>query len=249
MSNRIFPDRESLIDGAAAYIAELAVKAIADRGCFTLALSGGKTPRPIYARLAAAPHAGRIDWPQVRIFFGDERCVAPQDERSNYHTARGALLDHVPLAAGNVHRIRGEDDPEKAAAQYISELESAFGGKSGAGAPHSGFDLILLGMGDNGHTASLFPGLPAVTERSIWVMAQYVEVMSMWRVTMTPALINASRNVAFMVSGADKAGMLSRVLDGPYQPVVLPSQSIKPANGELRWLLDAPAAARLRQSA
>jgi len=249
MSRQIFPDRESLIEGAATYIADLAVKAIADRGSFTLALSGGNTPRPIYARLAVAPHLERIDWPHVQIFFGDERCVPPQDQRSNYHMACGALLDHVPIAGGNVHRIRGQDDPEKAAAQYIRELESTFGGKSGAGAPHSGLDLILLGMGDNGHTASIFPGLPAVTERSRWVMAQYVEVMSMWRVTMTPPLINAARNVAFMVSGADKADMLSRVLEGPYQPVVLPSQSIKPANGELRWLLDAPAAARLRKSA
>jgi 6-phosphogluconolactonase len=249
MSRQIFADRDSLIDRAAAYIADLAVKAIADRGCFTLALSGGNTPGPVYARVAIARRAGIIDWSRVRIFFGDERCVPPDDERSNYHMARGALLDHVPVPTGDIHRIRGEDDPEKASAQYISELENTFGGKSGAGAPNSGFDLILLGMGDNGHTASLFPGLPAVTERSRWVMAQYVEVMGMWRVTMTPAIINAARNVVFLVSGAEKAEMVCKVLEGPYQPVVLPSQIIKPVNGELRWLMDSPAAARLQKAA
>jgi 6-phosphogluconolactonase len=249
MSIQISPDRQTLIESAAAYIAELAAKGIRDSGRFTLALSGGNTPRPVYARLAQPPYAGHIDWSRVHIFFGDERCVPPQDERSNYYMARAALLDHVPIPAGNVHRIRGEDQPETAAAQYISELQDAFGGKSGAGAPNSGFDLILLGMGDNGHTASLFPGLAGVTEGSRWVMAQYVEVMTMWRVTMTPVLINAARNVAFLVSGSDKAGMLSRVLEGPYEPVVLPSQSIKPDKGELRWLLDAPAAANLPKKA
>ena len=113
--------------------------------------------------------------------------------------------------------------------------------------PPEGFDLILLGMGDNGHTASLFPGLAAVTETVRWVMAHYVEVVGMWRVTMTPVIINAARQVAFLVSGAKKAEMLQRVLEGPYQPVVLPSQIIKPVSGELHWLLDQPAAARLRR--
>jgi 6-phosphogluconolactonase len=176
------------------------------------------------------------------------RC-ARRVARSNYHMARDALLDHVSVAPGNIHRIRGEDDPESASTQYISELENSFGGKSGAGAPDSGFDLILLGLGDNGHTVSLFPGLPAVTERHRWVMAQYVEVMGMWRVTMTPTIINAARSVVFLVSGADKAEMVCKVLEGPYQPVVLPSQTIEPVTGELRWLMDSPAAAQLRIAA
>ena len=218
MSIQIFPDRQTLIESAAAYTAELAVKSIRDSGRFTLALSGGNTPRPVYARLTQPPHVGHIDWSRVHIFFGDERCVPPQDERSNYHMARAALLDQVPFPAGNVHRIRGEDQPESAAAQYISEIETAFGGSSGAGAPNSRFDLVLLGMGDNGHTASLFPGLAAVTETSRWVMAQYVEVMTMWRVTMTPVLINAARNVAFLVSGSDKAEVLARSSRGHINP-------------------------------
>ncbi len=244
----VYPDSESLISGAADFLAYLAGRAIAERGRFTLALSGGSTPRPLYSRLATGDYRDRIDWPKVLIFFGDERCVPPDDPRSNYLMVRTALLDQVPLAPGNIFRIQGEEAPEKAAADCTDALQRTFGGDPAAGGPpFEGFDLILLGMGDNGHTASLFPGLAAVTEPGRWVMAQYVEVAGMWRVTMTPVIFNAARQVVFLVSGAQKAGMLHRVLEGPYQPVVLPSQIIKPASGELHWLLDAPAAAKLKR--
>jgi len=244
----VYPDNDSLIRGAADFIVELAVQAIAARGRFTLALSGGNTPRPLYARLATPAYRDRIDWAKVHIFFGDERCVPPDDPRSNYRMVREALLDQVPLPAGNVHRLRGEDPPEQAAADYARVLQKTFGGDAAAGGPPpEGFDLILLGMGDNGHTASLFPGLAVVTETRRWVMAQYVEVAGMWRLTLTPVLINAARQVAFLVSGGGKAEVLHRVLEGPYQPVALPSQIIKPSHGELRWLLDATAAAKLRR--
>jgi 6-phosphogluconolactonase len=153
----------------------------------------------------------------------------------------------VPLPPENIYRIRGEDAPEKAAADYTDVLQNTFGGDQIAGPPTEGFDLVLLGMGDNGHTASLFPGLVKVMETFRWVMALYVEVVGMWRVTMTPVVINAARQVAFLVSGANKADMLQRVLEGPYQPVVLPSQIIKPGSGELHWLVDEPAAAKLRR--
>jgi 6-phosphogluconolactonase len=244
----VYPDKESLISGAADFITGLAAQAIAARGRFTLALSGGNTPRPVYARLATAGYRDRIDWSKVQVFFGDERCVPPDDPQSNYLMVRTALLDQVPLPAGNIHRIRGEEAPEKAAADYANALQSTFGGDAAAGGPPpEGFDLVLLGMGDNGHTASLFPGLAAVTETVRWVMPLYVEVVGMWRVTMTPVVINAARRVAFLVSGAQKAEMLQRVLEGPYQPVVLPSQIIKPTPGELHWLVDAPAAAQLKR--
>jgi 6-phosphogluconolactonase len=244
----VYPDNESLISGAADFIADQAGRAIAERGRFTLALSGGNTPRPVYARLATAEYRDRIDWSKVLVFFGDERCVPPDDPRSNYLMVRTALFDHVPLPPENIYRIRGEEAPEKAAADYTYALQRTFGGDTVAGGPPpEGFDLILLGMGGNGHTASLFPGLSAVTETFRWVMALYVEVVGMWRVTMTPAVINAARQVAFLVSGANKADMLQWVLEGPYQPVVLPSQIIKPTPGELHWLLDAPAAAKLRR--
>jgi 6-phosphogluconolactonase len=244
----VYPDKESLINAAADLIIASAEKAIAGHGRFTLALSGGNTPRPVYARLASAGCRGRIDWPKAQIFFGDERCVPPDDPQSNYLMARTALLDRVPLPPGNIHRIRGEEAPETVAAEYTDVLQCTFGRDAvTAGPPAEGFDLVLLGMGDNGHTASLFPGLAAVTESVRWVVAQYVEVVGMWRVTMTPVVINAARQVAFIVSGAEKADVLQRVLEGPYQPVVLPSQIIRPAYGDLHWLLDAPAAAKLRR--
>ena len=244
----VFPDKDSLISGAADFIAGAAVQAIEARGRFTLALSGGHTPRPVYARLATAPYRDRIDWSKVEVFFGDERCVRPDDPQSNYLMVKTALFDEVPLPEANIHRIRGEEDPEQAAAAYAQELQRTFGGEAAAGgSPMEGFDLILLGMGDNGHTASLFPGLAVITETVRWVMAQYVEVAGMWRITLTPVVINAARQVAFLVSGANKAEMLRRVLEGPYQPVVLPSQIVKPTHGELHWLLDEPAAAKLRR--
>ena len=244
----VYPDKESLVRGAADFITDQASKAIAARGRFTLALSGGSTPQPVYARLAAADCRDRIDWSRVLVFFGDERCVPPDDPQSNYNMVKTALLDKVPLPAANIHRILGEKAPEQAAADYAAALQCTFGGDTALGGPPpQGFDLILLGMGDNGHTASLFPGLAAVTETVRWVMAVYVEVVGMWRVTLTPVIINAARKAVFLVSGSAKAEMLHRVLEGPYQPVMLPSQIIKPVAGELHWLVDAPAAARLRR--
>lgn len=244
----VYSDPESWVTGVADYIMDLATRAIAEHGRFTFAFSGGNTPRPVYERLGTEGYIDRIDWSKVQVFFGDERCVPPEDPQSNYHMARTALGDRLPIPAANIHRTHGEDPPEQAAAEYAEELARTFGGdaKKG-GTPRDGFDLVLLGMGDNGHTASLFPGLAAVTESVRWVMAQYVEVVGMWRVTLTPVILNAARNVAFLVKGADKAEMLQKVLEGPYEPVVLPSQIIKPTNGDLRWLVDAAAAARLRR--
>jgi len=244
----IYSDFESWVTGIADFITELATKAITERGRFTFAFSGGNTPRPVYARLASAGDIDRIDWSRVQVFFGDERCVPPDDLKSNYHMARTVLCDHVLIPAANVHRIHGEGPPEQAAAEYANELQRAFGGDAKTGGlPSDGFDLVLLGMGDNGHTASIFPGLAAVTESVHWVMAQYIEAVGMWRVTLTPVILNAAHHVAFLVAGADKAEMLSKVLEGPYQPVVLPAQIIKPTSGELHWLVDAAAAAQLRR--
>src|SRR5262245_59078620 len=158
MSNLvIFPDNQGFVDGSADFIAGLATQAIAERGRFTIALSGGSTPRAVYARLATAGYKERIDWFKAHVFFGDERCVPPDDSRSNYRMAREALLDHVPLPADKIYRIRGEDDPALAALMYEQQVQSLF-----RTALPPAFDLILLGMGDNGHTASLFPGTAAL---------------------------------------------------------------------------------------
>jgi 6-phosphogluconolactonase len=144
-----------------------------------------------------------------------------------------------------VHRIHGEEDPEKAAARYEKEMRAFFGVDPGR-PPLWGFDLILLGMGENGHTASLFPGAPALREERRWVMAQYVEAVSMWRITLTPVVINAAKNILFIVSGTEKAERVRTVLEGPFQPEVLPAQIIRPVHGRLIWLLDKAAAGKLK---
>lgn len=244
-SVEVFPDRKQLIEAAAEQITRLASEAIGANGRFTIALSGGSTPRPLYALLATGGYASRIDWPHVHIFWGDERCVPPTDPQSNYRMAREALLDAVPIPRSHIHRIRGEDDPEQAAADYEQALHTFFGSGAG-GPPAAGFDLVLLGMGENGHTASLFPGSAAVTEQVRWVMAQYVEAVAMWRITLTPVVINAAKNVTFLVSGVDKAERVREVLEGPLQPKILPAQAIRPAHGQLVWLVDKAAAARLK---
>ena len=236
----VFPDNPSFVSGAAVFIGDVATRTIADRGRFTIALSGGSTPQPIYARLATADYSERIVWEKVHVFFGDERCVPPDDARSNYHMAREALLDRVALPAENVHRIRGEDDPALEALRYEQDIARLYHSAS-----FPAFDLVLLGLGGNGHTASLFPGTAALRERERWMVAQYVEVMTAWRVTLTAPLINAARHVAFLVEGASKAQMLWNVLEGPYQPDVWPAQLIQPVSGELHWLVDAAAATKV----
>lgn len=238
---QIFHDHAGFIEGAADFIVKVAAEAIAERGRFTLALSGGGTPKSIYARLGALDYRERLAWEKVHLFFGDERCVPPDDERSNYRMALEAWLAGSPVPAGNVHRIRGEDDPVLEALRY--EREIAHFHRTAA---FPAFDLILLGMGDNGHTASLFPGTAALRETARGVVAQYVEVMATWRVTFTAPLINAARHVAFLAEGAGKARMLWNVLEGPYQPDVWPAQLIQPVSGELHWLVDAAAAAEMK---
>jgi 6-phosphogluconolactonase len=237
-SVHVFPDNRSFVHGAAAFIADVAASAIAERGRCTVALSGGGTPKQIYARLAKSDYRDLIDWEKVHIFFGDERCVPPDDERSTYRMAHEAWLDHSRIPADNIHRIHGEDDPEQEARRYEEQIARLFPSEE-----LPAFDLILLGMGDDGHTASLFPGTAALRESSRWVVAQYVEQIASWRVTFTAPLINGARQVAFLVAGAGKAQMLWNVLEGPHRPDLWPAQLIQPESGELHWLLDAAAAA------
>lgn len=231
--------REAVTAATADALVDAAATAIAARGRFLLVLSGGSTPKALYELLATPAYAARIDWTRVHVFWGDERCVPPDDRSSNYRMAREALLDRVPISPQAIHRMRGEDPPEQAAAAYEADLRQVFG----AGA--SRFDLVLLGMGDNGHTASLFPGLTAVRERARWVVAEYVGEVDMWRLTMTPPALNAAVRVMFVVVGADKASMLSRVLEGPRDVELLPAQAIVPTDGVLTWMVDAAAAAKL----
>jgi len=236
----VFADNERWIEGCAEFIGVLARESVELTGRFTIALSGGGTPKAVFERLAEARHASGIDWHAVHVFFSDERCVPPGDERSNYRMAHEALLQRC-VPPDNVHRIRGEEEPAVAAALCEDELRREF---RTSGWP--AFDLVLLGMGDNGHTASLFPGTAALRERERLAVPQYVEVMGAWRVTFSVPLINAARHVAFLVLGAGKADMLWNVLRGPYQPDVWPAQLVSPALGRLHWLVDADAAAKVQ---
>ena len=212
--------------------------AAAERGSFHVALSGGETPRAAYELLAQDPFREELSWSDVFVYFGDERCVPPDDEQSNYRMARKAFLDAVGIPHGNVHRIRGEIDPGHAANEYASILRTDLGN-----VPH--LDLVLLGLGPDGHTASLFPGTPPDTDDSALVRAVYGQSQMMWRVTMTPEVINAAHTVAFAVEGPDKAAILAAVYEGPVDPVMYPAQIVRPTSGRLLWLVDELAAGML----
>jgi 6-phosphogluconolactonase len=245
---RVYADAEALVAAAAGRIADAAAAAIRASGRFVIALAGGGTPRALYERLARPPWATRIDWARVHVCFGDERAVPPDDPASNYRMAREALLAHVLVPATYVHRLHGEDQPQAAAAAYERELRALLATPSGPPRTAAGarFDLVLLGMGDNGHTASLFPHRPTVRERTRWVAADYVPEVSMWRLTLTPVVLDAAAAVVFLVVGGAKAAMLARVLDGPRDPDALPAQVVAPSAGSVEWLVDAAAGARLR---
>jgi 6-phosphogluconolactonase len=241
---KTYPDASSLARAAAEQWVALAQAGIADHGRFSVALSGGSTPRTLYALLATKEFAARVEWSHVHVFWGDERCVPPDHLESNYRMARETLLDHVPVPPSNVHRIPSEQAPERAAAAYERTLRALFVGHAGRyPTPLPCFDLVLLGMGDDGHTASLFPGSAALYEQTRWVAANYVDKLGAWRVTLTPIAINAAAHVTFLVSGAGKAERLREVLSGPYQLDVLPAQIIRPTSGGLVWLVDAAAVA------
>lgn len=241
---RIANDPPFLARMAAAEVVTSASVAIQTRGRFTIALSGGNTPRPAYELLVTHEFASQVDWSRVHVFWSDERCVPPTDAESNFRTANESLLRHVPIPPANVHRIEGEADPPVAAASYERVLDQFFPPKA-SGAPSPSFDLAILGLGANGHTASLFPGRPALREKRHQVVADYIGAVFGWRITLTLPILNEARATIFLVTGAAKANVLHQVLEGPFQPNVLPAQLIQPSSGRLTWLVDAPAAARL----
>ncbi len=228
----VLPDPAALAREATDRFVALARSAIAAQGRFTVALSGGSTPRALYEQLVTQP----IEWRHVHIFWGDERCVPPDHPDSNYGMAQRTLLSHIDIPAPNVHRLKGELDPAQAAQQYEAELRAILGT-----APR--FDLILLGMGTEGHTASLFPGTPALHEQRRWVVAQYVDKLQANRLTLTPPVINQAANVIFLIAGSDKAVALQSVWHGPHDPDHLPAQIVMPTTGRVIWLVDQAAAA------
>ena len=237
---RIFETAEEVARAAADYFVETAEKSISAEGRFSVALAGGSTPRRTYQLLASEEYRNRVRWSQVHIFFGDERCVPPTHPDSNYRMAEEAMISLLPIPEPNVHRMVGEGDAVANASLYEGELQAFFDG-----APWPRFNLVLLGMGDDGHTASLFPGTEALNEARAWVVANWVEKFKTYRITLTAPAINHAANIVFLVAGAGKAERLLEVLRGPRNPRQLPAQLIEPVNGSLVWLVDKAAAARL----
>lgn len=228
---------------AAGLIVSACQEAIARSGRFTIALSGGETPKKLYELLATPEWRNRIDWAKTHVFWGDERMAPPDDPKSNHKMANDALLSKVPILAGNIHRVKTElADASKAAGDYEAEIYRVFGGQPPA-LPQ--FDFILLGMGDNAHTASLFPHTEALKPSDHIVLALYVSEVGGYRITFTAPLINQARQIAFLVAGAKKASVLREVLYGPRDPERLPAQLIQAVHGTLYWLVDEAAAAQL----
>jgi 6-phosphogluconolactonase len=235
-----FGDIYKLSRAAAEFFVTLSKNAIRAHGRFTVALAGGLTPESMYGILATDTFAARVDWPNVYVFWGDERCVHPRDLASNYRMAREALLVSVPIPEANIHRIQGELKPEEAASRYETDLKAFFGAGS-----FPRFDLILLGMGADGHTASLLPHSHTLHEQARWVVTALHEESNTWRVTLTAPVLNAAANVVVLVTGEGKAKRLKDVLEGPSNPQDHPIQLVQPPDGSVVWLLDDEAASLL----
>jgi 6-phosphogluconolactonase len=231
---------EEVARAVARRFVELARASFAERESFSAALAGGTTPKRVYELLASEEFRNEVAWDGVHIFFGDERSVPPDHADSNYRMAHEALLSRVSIPEKNIHRMRGEGDAAANASLYEDELRSFFGE-----AVWPRLDLVMLGMGDDGHTASLFPGTPALEEQKAWVVPNWVEKFETWRVTLTAPAINGARHVVFVVTGAGKAERLAEILKGERDPSRLPSQLIEPSDGTLEWFVDEAAAASL----
>lgn len=230
----VLSDADAVARAAAEGFVESTQEAIERQGRFAVALSGGSTPKALYALLAGDEFAGRVDWSKVQVFFADERCVSPEDPQSNYGMVREILLRHLPMPSGNVHRMRGEIDPLEAAIEHGRLLKQTFG--------EGGLDLVLLGMGEDGHTASLFPYSAALAEDRHRCVADHVEKLNAWRLTLTAAFINRAESVVLLVTGESKAPTVRQVMEESPDPRKFPVQLIRPQSGRLLWLLDAAAA-------
>lgn len=242
MQLHVFENSTDLSQAAAGWITGLIESKLAIQDRFTLALSGGSTPQKLHALLAAEPYVTRIDWSKVHIFWGDERFVPIEDERSNAKMAFDTLLDFVSVPMEQIHVMRTDIDPTLAAFEYEQILHRYFDDTENS------FDLVLLGMGDDAHTLSLFPGSPSVDEKEKWATAFFLQSQDMFRITLTYPIVNRSSAVAFLTTGKGKALALKHVLEGAYEPAKYPSQLIKPAQGELHWFVDKEAAAQLSTS-
>jgi 6-phosphogluconolactonase len=237
---KVFETEEALNKAAAELIVTVENHAIAEKGKFVIALSGGKTPLKLYSMLSDFPYREEIKWKQTFIFWGDERCVPLNDKRNNAHLAEELLFSKINIPTYNIHPIPVSLPPEEAAARYEKELKDFFGNDP------LQFDLVLLGLGVNGHTASLFPGTDVIIEQALGVRQVYVKEEKMFRITLTAPLINQARNILFLVSGKNKAVTLKNVLTSHFHPHPYPAQLIQPEKGSLNWYADQAAASLMQ---
>ncbi len=227
---------EALIDELAKWILNYSTGILYTNDRFTIALSGGETPKRLYQHLATDAYRNKIDWSKIHIFWGDERVVPFADDNNNARMAFENLLSKVDIPQENIHIMRTDISPVIAAEEYEKILHDYFDFSDNS------FDLALLGMGKDGHTLSLFPGFEVTSEQQNWVNAVYLDDKKMHRITLMPSIVNKSSKVAFLVTGNEKAETLQQVLKGPFEPVKYPAQLISPSNGELHWFVDENAA-------
>lgn len=254
MQLHVYKNGEELSSAVAKWIADRISETLTKKQRFTIAFSGGSTPQRLHKILAASPYKEQIDWSKLHIFWGDERAVPFEDSRNNAKMAYDTLLDFVPVPASQIHVMRTDIAPEQSAAEYEKILHQYFGPSAGegngssTGSSSESFDLVLLGMGDDGHTLSLFPGTEVVHEETAWAKAFFLKAQDMYRITLTKAIVNRSACIAFLTTGAGKAHALKEVLKGAYNPDLYPSQEIRPLTGELHWFVDEAATSMLEKS-
>ncbi len=237
----VLPDPEVLSHRAASIFIELACSSIDAKGRFIVAISGGTTPKRLFDLLGTL-YSNNVEWVKVEFFWADERCVPKEHDESNFRGAYSAMLSRVPVAESNIHRIKGELEPEEGARQYENEIRKCFGKSS-----LPVFDLILLGIGEDGHTASLFPGSKSLEESERLAIPVYVERLKSWRVTLTLPVLNNARHTLFLATGSNKTDVLAEVFEKRNSESLLPAGLIRPVHGDITWLVDKEAAAKLKR--
>lgn len=239
MELHIAPDTKELSSRLAGFLLKDILSVLDKKDRYTFVLSGGSTPKALYKLLASEPYRSAVPWEKVHFFWGDERFVPFEDPRNNANMAYEELLNHIPVVAENIHVMNTSLSPEDSSEQYTGILRSYFGDTG-----HT-FDFVLLGMGDDGHTLSLFPGMPVIHEQEKWVDSFYLDAQSMYRITLTAPVVNRAAKVVFLAAGSNKADVLYQVLKGERNPDQYPSQVIQLPYGELHWFVDAEAAAKV----
>ena len=240
MKFHIYKTKEEVSNELALWTCDLINSTLQEQEFFTLVLSGGETPKNLFKKLASEYFKEKINWKRIQIFWGDERVVPFTDDRNNAKMAYDILIDHIDIPASQVHVMRTDIEPVFAAIEYEKILHIFFDNI------RKSFDLVLLGMGDDGHTLSLFPHSAIIDEKNEnWVNAAYNDAQQMYRITLMPVIVNNASNIVFMIDGKKKSSVLKKVIEGKYTPTELPAQIIKPISGELHWFLDKDAALEL----